>query len=269
MVVREISAESCAKIAQLKGSVKSTLGDFYEAFCLAATDVNEDWGTLKGRDLDRVWLVVYKTAKEILVDWNEGGGAEDGMDFDTFRGFTNKVKSMIVYSIGVDIASRATGVELKDARDYVRVHLKNDIRPMREKMVDGYNWVKERQSQQAEINKANAAEAAANAKAAASNVTGTAITPVASTPAIAPRATQVADAKTPSVLKSGLPTHPTTSGPLDQLRSFIQMTEKLIGIDGFSDHFVAGLVKVQKLARAELVDFESRQAKTDGEKNAV
>ncbi len=160
----EVSAETRAIFMDVRSIGKRVLERFYEGFGHALKDVHKGWKHLKPRERKIVFEKVQDVAKELIVDKEDGGGADDGLALGTFYGYVCKVKRALLYNVPLHIAERATNQELQKAQTYVRDVLTDTDAPFEDKMVIAYKWVKDEQIKEKERLKAEANNNVAKSK---------------------------------------------------------------------------------------------------------
>lgn len=164
----EVSQEARTIFADVKSIGKRVMERFYEGFGMALKDVHKGWKHLKPKERKIVFEKVQDVAKELIVDKQDGGGADDGLALGTFYGYVCKVKRALIYTVPLAIAERATNQELQKAQVHVRDVLKDTEGTTEEKMVKAYQWVKAEQIKEKERLKAEADKNGGNGKITAS-----------------------------------------------------------------------------------------------------
>lgn len=152
----DVSIEAKTIFSDVRSIGKRVLERFYEGFSVALKDVHKGWRHLKPREKKIVFEKVQDVAKELIVDKQDGGGADDGLALGTFYGYVCKVKRGLIYHVPLHIAERATNQELQKAQVYARDVLKDTEGTTEEKMVKAYQWVKAEQIKEKERLKAEA-----------------------------------------------------------------------------------------------------------------
>jgi hypothetical protein len=161
--LNDVSQESRAILADVRSIGKRVMERFLEGYSAALADVHRSWKRLKPQERQIVFEKVQDVAKDLIVDKQDGGGADDGLALSTFYQYVCKIKRALIYHVPLAVAERATNAELNDAWDYAKNVLSDPAdKPCNadtEKMVLAYQWVKEehirrreRLKQQAEQN---------------------------------------------------------------------------------------------------------------------
>jgi hypothetical protein len=160
--LNEVSKESRAILADVRTIGKRVMERFYEGFGAALKDVHRTWRHLRPQERKIVFEKVQDVAKEIIVDKEDGGGADDGLALSTFYQYVCKVKRALIYNVPLDIAERATNAELEEAFGYIREEMGETAdKPCNansEKVVAGYRHVKAEQVRRREVLRQQAAE---------------------------------------------------------------------------------------------------------------
>ncbi len=154
--MNDVSNEAKTIFSDVRSIGKRVLERFYEGFSVALKDVHKGWKHLKPRERKIVFEKVQDVAKELIMDKQDGGGADDGLALGTFYGYVCKVKRALIYHVPLHIAERATNQELQKAQVYARDVLKDTEGTTEEKMVKAYQWVKAEQIKEKERLKAEA-----------------------------------------------------------------------------------------------------------------
>jgi hypothetical protein len=81
--LNEVSKESRAILADVRTIGKRVMERFYEGFAASLKDVHRTWRGLKPQERKIVFEKVQDVAKDIIVDKEDGGGADDGLAFST------------------------------------------------------------------------------------------------------------------------------------------------------------------------------------------
>ncbi len=154
--MNDVSNEAKTILSDVRSIGKRVLERFYEGFGVACKDVHKGWRHLKPRERKIVFEKVQDVAKDLIVDKQDGGGANDGLALGTFYGYVCKVKRAMIYHVPLSIAERATNQELQKAQVHVRDVLKDSDGTVEEKMIKAYQWVKSEQVKEKERLKSEA-----------------------------------------------------------------------------------------------------------------
>jgi hypothetical protein len=154
MRMNEVSQESRTILADVRTIGKRVMNRFYEGFAAALKDVHRTWKDLNPQDRKIVFEKVQDVAKDLIVDKEDGGGADDGLALSTFYQYVCKIKRALIYHVPLDIAERATNNELDKVWDYAKEVLDDPAeKPCKadpENMVAGYRHVKAEQVKERE-----------------------------------------------------------------------------------------------------------------------
>ena len=205
------------RLAQMRSKIHRGLDGIYKDFIFSAREIDQNWDSLSGRETEHVWKVLYDKAKALNVD------VDNGMDLELFKRITGKVKLMLIFGVGSDLASRGNYPDLKKAWDYVRQNLREDPRPHKAKMAVGYAWVQEERRKRREEIKDQARREAVDATAAGSPL---------------------------AAIESS-----------EQFRSFFQLIEKLEDLDGLSGDDLVVLARMKKYFKVKLRGAEPSSTK--------
>lgn len=165
--LNEVGSEAKKIFADVRIIGRRVLDRFYEGFEKALKDVHKGWKQLKPRERKVVFETVQKVAKQIIVSEKDGGGAseEDGLSLGTFNGYVCKIKRALVYNVPLYVAEHATHQDLQRAQKYVTEVLSDTSGSQSNKMIKGYEWVKQEQIKEKSRLREEAAKASKPASA--------------------------------------------------------------------------------------------------------
>lgn len=192
MHVNQVGQEARKIFADVRVTGKRVLDRFYEGFEKALKDVHKGWRTLNRKERKIVFETVQDVAKEIIVDVKDGGGAKDGLSLSTFYQYVSKIKKALIFSAPLDVAERATTMDLQRCQQYVDEVLADSDGTKLQKMEQAWEWLKGEKVKEKERMREEAAKHAADKK------------PSIETPFTLPNPDDYEDSDTETLLESGI-----------------------------------------------------------------